>query len=180
MSDRKRRYIHICGKSGLGFAVWLYRRLSQQGIETALADCSTDSTLITYTAGLAGINGVAVPAEKWTIGHVLAENVIFYHEQEDLYTDLAEGIYLFFAQQRELPYIKALLEKLTDGTLCLFEPLLMPQLQKGRRTYLLILNKRNIEGEYFIPAELLDTVAGPYEELLEQILSKSMLPYLSS
>lgn len=177
MNDRKAQYIHICGRRGLNFAVWLYLRLTGQGMKMFLVDCSINRTLITYASGLISIKGAAVPAEKWIID-AAKEYVLFYHEQEDLYTDLAEGVYLFFAEQRNIPYIKTLLEKLTDGALRLFEPALIPQLQEGRRTYLLILYDKQATGEYYLPTTLLDQMPAPFEEQFLQILSKNVLPYL--
>lgn len=179
MNDQKRRYVHICGKSGLNFALWLYQRLEERGMEPVLVDCSVRRELKEAAMKLTDA-GAVVPAEKWAVQHVRGGQVLFYHEQEDLYTDQTGGMYLLFAAQDHMSYAKLLLDKLTDGRLCLFEPILAPQLQQGRRTYLLILYNRHTVGEYYIPTAFLDAVPGPFEELFLQILSKNVLPYLVS
>lgn len=179
MGSQKGQYIHICGKSGMNFAVWLYLRLKERGMETVFADCTTNGTLNTYASCLNSMKGAVVPVRKWALGTMPAECVLFYHEQEDLYTDLEKGIYLLFTEQQSLSYTKILLEKLTGGALCLFEPVLIPQLQKGSRVHLLALYNGHAAGEYYIPAGLLDELSGPFEEQFLQILSKSVLSHLS-
>ena len=178
MKKQKEHYIHICGKAGVGFAPWLFERLKERNIKPVLVDCGSKEGLKACASCRMTLDIPVTDAGAWWMGHEKAEAVIFFHEQEDVYMDLAQGLYLFFVNRQSLAWVNGLLKKLTGDRLCLFEPILLPQLQNGRRLYILALYKQQVEGEYYIPAALLDEGASPYEEELLELFCRTILPYL--
>lgn len=167
------QYIHICGADGLGFALWLRAELMRRGSSALFVDCSAGKKLVGYA------DNAVVSAENWSLSETYAEYTVFYHEQEELYTDLKKGIYLLFACRCNLSYIKKLLEKLTDGALRIFEPVFIPQLGEGSRIGLLVLYGGHVTGEHYIPVGLPEEAPRQCEEMFADIFSESVQPYLS-
>ncbi len=149
MKHTRKKYIHICGKGGVEFALWLQKKLGGDD-KCALVDCSMSCSLLRY-GWKRRIKSKIYQAEKWVTCFCEYEKVIFYHEQEESFTDSYPGVYFFFITKRnDFGYVNTLLTKMTGGKLCLIDKILVPQLQCGLRIYVLSLNGDNVRGEHYI------------------------------
>ncbi len=136
MNDEKEKYIHVCGKGGMAFALWLQEKLGGNE-KCILVDCSDEYFLIKY-ASRTHLKNLILPSERWVTNFQEFEKVVFYHEQEDWFTDCYSGVSFCFVTMRDdIPYINTIINKLTQNRFCLMERTLVPQLKSGQKIYVL-------------------------------------------
>lgn len=148
----KEKYIHVCGKSGMSFALWLQEMLGGDE-KCILVDCSADYMLVRYGWKHKPKTKIYTD-EKWVTSIEFFERVIFYHEQEDRFTDGYTGAYFFFTRREDIEYVNLTLTKLTSGRLRLIEKTLIPQLKGGEKIHVLCVYNKSMQGEFYVPSYL--------------------------